>query len=147
VQADLGDDHLGGVTADAGDLVQAVDDGQHRCVLAPPGGGAGGTAGVDALGGGDRGDQLLDPGGERADLGGQGVDLVQQHPGQLGVMIVKLPGQRLDQAVVLGPHPAPGQASQYLRVPFASDQRFQHVADRLGGQRAGHGRDLNQGVF
>ncbi len=147
VQADFGDDRLGGLAADAGDLIEAVDDGQHRGAVAPPGGGAGGAVGAGALGGGDPGDQFLDPGGELADLAGQGVDLVQQHPGQLGVMAVEPAGERLDQAVVLGPHPAAGQAGQHLRVTFAADQRLQHVADRPGIQLAGHRRDLDQGVF
>ena len=131
VQADLGDDCLGGLAADAGDLIEAVGGGQYRGAVAQPGGRAGAAVGVDALGGGDRGDQLLDPGGELGGLGGQGVDLVQQHPGELGVVVVELPGQRLDQPVVLGPHPAAGQAEKHLRVPLAADQRLQHVADRL----------------
>jgi hypothetical protein len=104
-----------------------------------PGVRAGAAVGIDALGGGDCGDQLLGLGGELADLGGQGVDLVQQYPGQLAVVVIELPGQRLDQAVVLGPHPAAGQAGQCLRVPLAGDQRLQHVADRQRVQLAGHG--------
>jgi hypothetical protein len=62
VQADLGDDRLGSVAADAGDLIEAVDGGQCRRAFAVPGGRAGGAVGVDALDGRDRGDQLLDPG-------------------------------------------------------------------------------------
>jgi hypothetical protein len=41
VQPDLGDDRLGGVAADAGDLIEAVDGGQHRGALAETGGRAG----------------------------------------------------------------------------------------------------------
>ena len=37
-----------------------------------------------------------------ADLGGQRVDLVEQHPGQFGVMIVESAGQRLDQGGLFG---------------------------------------------
>jgi hypothetical protein len=36
-------------------------------------------------GDGDRGDQLLDLGGEPAVLGGQRIELVEQHPGWLSV--------------------------------------------------------------
>jgi hypothetical protein len=143
----LGDDRLGALPADAGDLVEAVDRRQHRGAVAQPGGRAGGAVCVDALGGGDRGDQLLDPGGQLADLAGQGVDLVQQHPGQLGVMIIEPAGQRLGQAIAFGFHPAAGQPGQQLRVPLAGDQCLQHVPDGLAADLAGHGRDLNQRVF
>ena len=107
VQADLGDDHLGGLAADAGDLIQAVDGGQHLGAVAPPGGRAGGAAGVDALGGGDRGDQLLDPGGELADLGGQGVDLVQQQARKATPEPANPPApSRADREVISGMLPA-----------------------------------------
>ena len=128
VQADLGDDRLGGLAADAGDLIQAVDRGQHGGALAVPGGRAGGAVGIHALGGGDHGDQFLDPGGEPADLAGQGIDLVQQDPGQFGVVIIEPAGERLDQAIVLGSHPAAGHAGQHARFPLAGDQRLEHVA-------------------
>ena len=130
VQADLGDDRLGGLAADAGGLIEAVAAGSTGAPWPSPAAGPVPPS-VDALGGGDRGDQLLDPGGELGGLAGQGVDLVQQHPGELGVVVVELPGQRLDQPVVLGPHPAAGQAGQHLRVPLAADQRLQHVATDL----------------
>ena len=80
-----------------------------------------------------RGDQLLDAAGELLDLGGEGVDLVQQHPGQLAVMLVEPAGQRLDQVGVPGLHPAAGQVRQHPRVTLPGDQRLDHVADRLGG--------------
>jgi hypothetical protein len=137
-QADLGDDALGGGAADAGDLIEAVQCGQGRRVRAEPGARAGGAVGVDALRGGDGGDLLPYPGGEVLNLAAELIDLVQQHPGQLGVMVVDPAGQGLDQGGVLGPHPAAGQAGQHLRVPLAGDQRLQHVADRQGVQLAGH---------
>ena len=59
-----------------------------------------------------RGEQLVDAGGEGADLGGQRVDLVEQHPGQFGVMIVESAGQRLDQGGLFGFHPAARQAGE-----------------------------------
>src|SRR5512133_4386888 len=52
VQADLGDDGLGALPTDTGDLVQAIDGGQHRGVRAPAGARTGGAVGVGALGGG-----------------------------------------------------------------------------------------------
>jgi hypothetical protein len=99
------------------------------------------------LGGGDRPKQLLDAGGERAELGGERVDLVQQHPGQFGVVVVETAGQRLDQGGVLGPHLAAGQAGQHLGVAFAGDQRCEHVPHRGRLQRAGHAGDLDQRVL
>jgi hypothetical protein len=93
-------------------------------VRAGSGAGAGSAVGVDSLSGGDRGDQVLGPGGERADLRGQCVDLVQQHPGQLGVVVVEPAGERFDQRGALGLHPAAGQAGEHLRVPLPGDQRL-----------------------
>ena len=43
----------------------------------------------------------LDAGGEDADLGGEGVDLVEQDPGQLGVVLIEPAGQRLTSAACL----------------------------------------------
>jgi hypothetical protein len=86
VQPDLGDEHLGGVAADPGDLVQAVHRRQERSQDLPGCGVDGlgvaqardasltgcGSAATQASGGwlcgGDRGDRLLDPGGELVDL-------------------------------------------------------------------------------
>ena len=58
VQADLGDDGLGGDDAAAGDLVQLRDGGQHRGVRAGAGVRAGDAVGVHAPRGGDLIDQL-----------------------------------------------------------------------------------------
>ena len=59
VQPDLGDDRLRAVAADAGDLIQPVERRAAPAASWPvPGAGAGGAVGVDALGGGDGGDQL-----------------------------------------------------------------------------------------
>jgi hypothetical protein len=138
VQADLGDDGLGGVTADPGDLVQPVHGRQYGSALAGPGSRAGAAVGVDALGGWHGGDQLLDPAGELADLKLKRVDLVQQHPGQLAVMRVEPAGQRSGQRGVLGLHPPPGQPGQRLRVALAGDQRLDHVPRRQRRQPAGH---------
>jgi hypothetical protein len=108
---------------------------------------AGGAVGVHALGCGDGSDQLLDPGGEAVDLGGQGVVLVQQHPGELGVVVVEPAGERLDQRGVLGLELAAGQAGQHLGVTLAGDQRFQHRPAGFAHEVGGHGGELDQGVF
>jgi hypothetical protein len=55
VQANVGEDDLGAVSADAGDLVQAGH-GIGGCVRAGARARAGGAVGVDPLSGGDRRD-------------------------------------------------------------------------------------------
>jgi hypothetical protein len=75
------------------------------------------------------------------------VDLVQQQPGQLGVVGVEPAGERLGQGGALGLHLAAGQAGEHLRVALAGDQRLQHVPGRGGVQRARHRRHLDQGVL
>jgi hypothetical protein len=125
VQPDLGDDDLGGVAADPGDLVQAVHYRQGRSQqlaglgvdaaavgvtrcrprrLDPRVGGCCGAAaraGCWGLRGGDRGDRLLDQRGELIDLAAQRVDLVQQHPRQRCVVVVEAAGEGLHQRGVL----------------------------------------------
>ena len=74
-QSDLGDDHLGGMPAYPGDLVQAVHRGQisrRGDAVASPGVGG-------CLGGGDVGDHLLDAGIEAFDLRAEVVGLIQQN--------------------------------------------------------------------
>src|SRR5439155_9386 len=85
--AGLGDDYLGGVDADAGDFVQAGDDWQ-RCAVRVERVATvtAAVVGNGCLGGRDLDDQLVDAERERLDLGGEGVDLVEQQPGELGVV-------------------------------------------------------------
>jgi len=87
VQSELGDDDLGGLVADAGDLVQTRQrrqrDPGRGLVGVTAGGGAipAPASGVGAvawrLGGGDGADQLLDAAGQLVDLAAKGVDLRQ----------------------------------------------------------------------
>lgn len=102
VQPDLGQDHLGGVEVDTGDVGQSL---QGRTWMKRwrdrfgVGGGAlarwclrGGlaTVGVDGLLGGRQFvDQVLDAGGEAIDLGGETVDLAEQDLGEFGVVVVE----------------------------------------------------------
>jgi hypothetical protein len=102
VQAYLGEDGLGPGLGDAGDVIEAHGRGADGRVWAGACGWAGGPVGIDAAGGGNRAGQLLDPAGERADLGAQGVYLVQQHLGQFGMMLVEPAGERFDQRGPLG---------------------------------------------
>ncbi len=147
VQPQLGEEHLGGLDADAGDRIQPRDGGQDGRVWAGAGVGAGGAVGVHALRGGDGGQQLLDTGGETVDLGGQGVVLVQQQAGQLGVVVVEPAGEGLHQCGVLGLHPPTGQAGQHFGVALAGDQRLQHRPAGFAHDVGGHGGQLDQGVF
>ena len=113
VQAGLGDDRAGQLGADAGDLREPLRGGQHGGVRAGAGAGAGGAVGVDAPGGRDRGRSARSIRAARTAIrASQEGDLVQQHLGQLAVVVIEHPGQRLDQGVVLGFHLAAGQAGQ-----------------------------------
>jgi hypothetical protein len=107
----------------------------------------GGAVGVHPPGGGDLGDQLARAGGQLVDLPGQGVDLVQEHAGELGVVVLELPVQGLGEFLALGAHLADGQVREGLRVPLPGDQGLQHGPHRLGVQRGGDGRDLDQGAL
>ena len=102
VEPDLGEDDLRVHRADAGNLIESFDRAStapalREAGLAPP------VASAPLTGFGLHcGQQLVDAGGERADLGVQRVDLIEQHPRQFGVVIVEPAGQRLDQSGCLG---------------------------------------------
>jgi hypothetical protein len=57
---------------------------------------------------GDGGQQLVDADGEGVYLSAQGVDLVEQHPGDLAMVVVEPAGQRFGQGGAFGLHPAAG---------------------------------------
>jgi hypothetical protein len=99
-----------------------------------------------AAGGGDRRNRLLDQHGELVDLAAEGVDLVQQHPRQLCVMIVEAAGEGLHQGGVLDAEPSSGQLGQHLRIALAGDQRLQHGPARDAEDVGGHRGKLDQGV-
>jgi len=69
----LGDEFLGAGRPGAGDLIEL---GHLAC---------------------ERGDRLLDPPGQRLDLGGQRVHVIKHHAQQVAVVVAELPGQRLAQ--------------------------------------------------
>ena len=77
----------------------------------------------------------FDAGGEGVDLGGQRVDLVEQHPGEFGVVVVEAAVSASISAGALGLHPAAGQVGEPPRVAFPGDQRLDHVARRQRVQR------------
>jgi len=99
VQSDLGDEHLGGLDADAADPVQAIDRRQparHRRLV-------GVLAGVVGL-----------------FRGGWAAGM--EHPGQLRVVVVEAAGQRLHQGGALAAHSSSGQLGKHLgsRCPAIS---------------------------
>jgi hypothetical protein len=57
-------------------------------------------------------DEPLDAGAQRADLGGQRIDLTQQQPRQLGVVVIEATVERSNELRALGFHPAAGQIGQ-----------------------------------
>jgi hypothetical protein len=154
VQADLGDDHLGGLAADAGDLIEAIGRGERdrrRLGVSALAGGVATAAPVAEpglvggwLGSGDGRDQLLDPGREAVYLGGQRVDVVQQHPGQFGVVVVEAAGQRLHQGGALAAHPSSGELGERLGVALPDDQGLQHGSTRDAHDDVGHGGQPGQ---
>src|SRR6266550_5014850 len=149
VQPDLRDDDLGAAHGDAGDLVETLE-GRYARGEEFSGRGVGTGVGVGGgwwPGGGDGRDRLVDLAGELVDLGAQGVVLVEQHPGQVGVVGVEPAGQRFDQRGLLDPHPALGQGGQPPRVAFSADQRLDHRPAGDPEDVGGHGRQLDQGVF
>ena len=124
VETDLGDDDLRGSLGDAGDLVEAF----HRRETVRPGvafdryvAGCQGAAVVVALrrlGVGQLGDELFDPGGEPVDLVGAGVDVVEQKPGQVGVVVVETAVERFEQRGPLGVELPPGEIGEDRGVAF-----------------------------
>jgi hypothetical protein len=94
VQADLGDDHLGGGRADTGDLIESVDRGREREDLL-----------VDlAVQGGDVGADPVHPG---------------QHPSQQERVVGgEVPGERFLQHTDLASHSAVRHLGEHLRVPL-----------------------------
>ena len=90
---------------------------------------------------------FIDARGQRIDLAGEGIDLVEQHPGQCGVVVVEPTGQRIDQGGALGLHPAAGQLGEQLGIPLPRDQRLDDGAAGHAGDVGGHRRQLDQRVL
>src|SRR5215469_12671905 len=67
---------------------------------------------------------LLDPPGQRLDLGGQRIGAVEHHAQQVAVVVAEMPGQRLDQDALLAAHGGAGQVGQHVRVALPGDQRL-----------------------
>ncbi len=87
--------------------------------------------------------ERLDAVGEHGDLCAQAVDLVQQQPGQLGVVGIEAAVERRDQCRVLGLKPTSGQIGQPAWVAFAGE----HVPHRQTIQPRGHRGHLDQRVL
>ena len=138
----------GGVGRD-GRLGGGLGGGLVRVARVGCGGRTAGTAGllVVAMGGEHGLQEERGAGGQLLDRGGQPVDLIEQHAGEFGVMLVEPAAQRLDQSSTFGFHPAPGQLGQPARIAVPGDERLEHVAHRAGVQLAGHRRHLDQSVF
>jgi hypothetical protein len=99
------------------------------------------------LGSGDGRDQLLDAAGQPVDLDAEGVDVVQQHPRQLAMVVIEAAGQRRHQGSALAAHPSSGQLGKHLGVALPDDQGLQHGPTRGAHDVGGHGGQLDQGVL
>jgi hypothetical protein len=99
VETDLGDDDLRGSLGDAGDLVESFDHPEPVVGIV--------ADDRDVIGRrwwrvgwvrvGERVDRSFDAGGKTGDVRGAGVDLVQQQPGEVGVVGVEATVERLDE--------------------------------------------------
>jgi hypothetical protein len=119
----LGDDHVGGGDPDPGDLIELF----HRS--------------------GERGDQLLDPGLDRGDVGAGLVDSGEHGAQQERVVVGEVPDKRLFQHRDLGAHPGSGQLGERLGVAFPGQQRGQHLPPGDPEDVAGDHRQLDLGVL
>jgi hypothetical protein len=75
---------------------------------------------------GEFSDELFDPDAETVDLVAAGVDLVQQQPGQISMMVIETTVERFEKPGPFGVELASGHAGEDLRVTFTSDERFDH---------------------
>ena len=123
IDAEFGDEVLGGGGADAGDLVETGDLG------------------------GVGGDGVLDGVGQLVDSGGEVVDAFEHHLADQRVVVVEVPVQGLLQLADLPTHAGAGHLSKDLRVTLAGDHRFQHGPAGNTEDVAGHGGQFDLGVF
>jgi hypothetical protein len=123
VDADLGDDYLGGAFADAGD-------GHKPAHLVS-----------------ERGDHPVHLGVEAVDTGAQMIDVGQVHADHQGVVLVEATQQRLAQLGDPRPHPGQGHIGEDLGVAFPCDERFEHPPRRLTHHVGDHLLQLDPGVL
>jgi hypothetical protein len=149
VQADLGDQAEGHLTAEAGDLVKAVGGGEDGGVRAASGARSGGAVLVHAPGCWNHGEMGLDLVFQGADLGVQELDGAQVGGGGERVLLPEPhAGERLRQVRPLRPHRPHRELGQGARVPLAGDHRLDHgQAGLAAGQLRRDRRQLAQGVL
>ncbi len=94
----------------------------------------------------ERGDQVLDPGLDRGDVGVERVDPGQHLAQQERVVVGEPAEERLLQVADLGTHPGPGHLRQHRRVTFAGDQGGHHRPTRDPEDVRGHDRELDLGI-
>src|SRR6266568_394745 len=148
VQAELGDDDLGGAGADAGELIEPLGDRQYRRAGARAGRGVAATDLPAArTRPGDAGDArqpgvdlFIQPG----HLAGHVVDQVQQDADLQGVDVAEPAGQRRLQLGGGGLEPPVAQGGQPDGVAVAVHQRGQEPPARHPHQVGDHGRTQRQ---
>ena len=145
VQADLGDDHLGGLAADAGDLVQATDRRQRpagRCPRrcgspCPAGGWAAGMAPISSS------MRLVSLSIWRASASIWSSSIRASS----AWWSLKRPVSASHQGGALAAHPASGQLGEHLGVALPGDQRLDHGPTGDAHDVGRHGGELDQGVL
>jgi hypothetical protein len=75
------------------------------------------------------------------------VDGPRHQARRFGVVVLELPGQCLDEGVVLGLHPALGQPRQGVRVAPAGDQGVHHRSPGYAEDVGGHRGEFDLGVL
>jgi hypothetical protein len=73
--------------------------------------------------------------------------VVQQHPRQLGMVVIEAAGQRRHQRSALAAHPSPGQLGEHLGVTLPGDERLQHGPPGDPHDVGRHRPQLDQGVL
>ena len=143
VEPDLGDDDLGGAWPDAGDLVEALDHPERRRSRAR----RGVAVWKRCLRGPHGGDALVDAGRQWLDFEREGIDGVEQHLCQLGVVLVEAAGEGFFEGAMLVAHLASREASQDCGVALSGDECLDHLAARDAHDVARHRGQLDEGVF
>jgi hypothetical protein len=96
---------------------------------------------------GQRGDGGVEQRGDLGDARGEVVELAQQHPGQLGVVIGEPAFQSFGQGARAGPGPSLGQLGERGGAAPPGDQRLDHRPARDPMDVGEHGGNLDQSIL
>src|ERR1019366_3686932 len=150
VGAQLRDDDLGALAADAGDLIEPLDDVQDLLLTASgarPGRAELPAAGAHAAQAGHVQQLRLDPLVQQGDLGGQVIGQLQQHADLEAVDVAEPAGQGGLQLGLAGAQPVIAERGQRGGAALAVHQGLQEPAAAGAHQVRDHAGDLQQCVL